>query len=103
MAEQNGGAGSAGGGGLVLASAFAGALLGAGGLAWWLLSQAEQRRLQTRQQRLLRLLRHQGVDELTRSSEEPSVHNRHLHDKVHQLNQAIEDVRRQLENLQPEL
>lgn len=101
MAEQSGPA-TGSGGGVVLASALAGAVLGASGLAWWLLSQAEQRRFQTRQQRLLRLLRQQGEPELQLSSGEPSQRESQLHDKVHQLNQAIEDVRRQLENLQPE-
>ncbi|MFO7629809.1 MAG: hypothetical protein R6W06_09920 [Prochlorococcaceae cyanobacterium] len=102
MGDRSAAAGSASGGGLVLGGALAGAVLGASGLAWWLLSRAEQRRMQSRQQRLLKLLRQQGEPELQLSSGERSQQERQLHDKVHQLNQAIEDVRRQLENLQPE-
>jgi hypothetical protein len=95
----------------VLASAVAGAVLGAAGLAWWLLSLAERRRLAARQQRTLQLSRLQGgadpFDEplRTRGSVQPggegSGEERDLHDKVHELNQAIEAVRRQLEQLQP--
>jgi hypothetical protein len=85
----------------LLISALAGAVLGAAGLAWWLLSEAEKRRLRARQQRVLRLSRYQdsgGVpeDPAGAGSLSPST-DRELHDKVHQLNEAIDDVRRQLE------
>ncbi len=97
----------------LLASAVAGAVLGAAGLAWWLLSVAERRRLAARQQRNLALSRLQGGadphdEPLARpaatpqSAGEATAHDRDLHDKVHELNQAIEAVRRQLEQLQPQ-
>ncbi|CAK6695161.1 hypothetical protein VB716_02920 [Synechococcus sp. CCY9201] len=89
-------------------SAFAGAALGAAGLGWWLLNQADRRRQRLRQERLLRLSRLQGAgagdsgssDEgLTSRPADGSPSEAQLHDKVQQLNQAIEDVRRQLESL----
>jgi hypothetical protein len=96
----------------LLASAVAGAVLGAAGLAWWLLSLAERRRLAARQQRALALSRLQGgADPLEDSGggrrpdaaeRQPSGDDKDLHDKVHELNQAIEAVRRQLEQLQPQ-
>ncbi|MEI7664504.1 MAG: hypothetical protein WCI65_00455 [Synechococcaceae cyanobacterium ELA263] len=90
------------GGGTVLVSAMAGAVLGAAGLAWWLLSEADRRR---QAQRHLRVLRQSGLQGLqsglqglqggqAKPVEDP------LHNRVQQLNQAIEDVRRQLEQLQ---
>ncbi|MFM7676469.1 MAG: hypothetical protein ACKO5F_13015 [Synechococcus sp.] len=86
-------------------SAVAGAALGAAGLAWWLLSEADRRRQRLRQERLLRLSRLQGAGGSESSGEEYSTatsgnpSDPHLHDKVQQLNQAIEEVRRQLESL----
>jgi len=102
MASHNqGGSGSS----LVL-TAMAGAVLGAAGLAWWLLSEAERRRLEPRQQRALRLSRFQEGADTEELSQVPTGGNGHgalrdseLHDKVHELNQAIDDVRRQLESL----
>ena len=95
MSAQNQGSGS------TLLTAMAGAMLGAAGLAWWLLSEAERRRLEPRQQRALRLSRLQeGADTDTPlSHQSPAPRERELHDKVHELNQAIEDVRRQLESM----
>jgi hypothetical protein len=106
-------AGSRDQGSALLASAVAGAALGAAGLAWWLLSVAERRRLSARQQRNLALSRLQGgadpgdeppvrsaVTPLAPGA--PTADDRDLHDKVHELNQAIEAVRRQLEQLQPQ-
>lgn len=82
----------------VLLSAMAGAVLGAAGLAWWLLSEAERRRLQGRQQRMLRISRLQDGSELSETQRPGGDgQQRDLHDKVHELNQAIDDVRRQLE------
>lgn len=85
----------------LLISALAGALLGAAGLAWWLLSEAESRRSRAQQQRMLRLSRLQegtgGLDGLPVARPLASGNDRELHDKVHQLNEAIDDVRRQLE------
>ena len=88
----------ASGSGAILASAAAGALVGAAGLAWWLLSQADRRRQARRQ--LMRLVHAreapiQPIDAVARSLD-PA-----LRDRVQQLNQAIDEVRRQLEELQP--
>lgn len=87
-----------------LASAVAGALLGAAGLAWWLLSEAERRRHTLGARPHLRLSRLQSTLE---GSDPPvldqqPLQDRELHRKVHDLNQAIESVRRQLEQLQPQ-
>ena len=90
MANRDGGSSS-------LSTLLAGAVIGAAGLAWWLLSEAEQRR-----QRGLLLSRYAGSDaESLAPGQEPSrpLRERELQDKVHQLNQAIDDVRRQLESL----
>jgi hypothetical protein len=99
---------SASSGSAVLVSAMAGAVLGAAGLGWWLLRQAEQRRAHERHQRLLRLTRWQGTPADLREPERQEAgrldshqQERQLHERVHQLNQAIDDVRRQLEQLQP--
>jgi uncharacterized membrane protein len=68
------------GGGLVLLAGAAGAVAGAAGLAVWLL-------------RLSRLAQASGT---------PPLGNDQLHDRVQKLNQAIDEVRRQLEQLQPQ-
>lgn len=98
MAQQS----SAESSGALLVSAVAGAVLGAAGLAWWLLSEAERRRLQPRHQRVVRLNRlsdaaEAGDSSAAEFSDRPG--ERDLHDKVHELNQAIDDVRRQLESM----
>ena len=82
-------------GGIVLLAAAAGALAGAAGLAVWLLRRAERRHLVQRQLRMLRISR------LAEASGEP-VGRDQLHDRVQKLNQAIDEVRRQLEQLQPQ-
>ncbi|WP_225867154.1 hypothetical protein, partial [Cyanobium sp. PCC 7001] len=92
--------GVAGDSSALLFSALAGAVIGAAGLAWWLLSAAENRRLQARQQRVLRLSRFQdsgGVLDDSAAAGASERSDRELHDKVHQLNEAIDEVRRQLE------
>lgn len=96
------------GGSAIVASAVAGAVVGAAGLAWWLLTAADQRRRQQRQQRLLNLSRDLAIGaEALR--EEPALAaasspalEAQLHDRVQQLNQAIEEVRRRLERLEPQ-
>ncbi|MBW4529566.1 MAG: hypothetical protein KME02_02650 [Aphanothece saxicola GSE-SYN-MK-01-06B] len=82
-------------GGIVLLAAAAGAVAGAAGLAVWLLRRAERRHLVQRQLRMLRISR------LAEASGEP-VGRDQLHDRVQKLNQAIDEVRRQLEQLQPQ-
>ena len=91
----------------LLISALAGAVLGAAGFSWWLLREAGRRRQQERQSRLLRLSRLQSgvqdADPISRAEQRlgPLPGQREpLQDRVQQLNQAIEDVRRQLEQLQ---
>ena len=96
----------------VLASAIVGAVVGVVGFAWWLRREAERRQFQEREQRLLRLSRlqggspeiadHDGRSAPAQPAEAPAAADRRLHDKVNQLNLAIEDVRRQLERLQPQ-
>jgi hypothetical protein len=88
-------------GGSSLGTLLAGALIGAAGLGWWLLSEAERRRDQQRTQRSLRINRLSWSDDepIGSSASERSRPDTELQDKVHELNQAIEDVRRQLESL----
>ena len=78
----------------LMISAMAGAFLGAAGLAWWLLSQAERRQELQRRVRSLRF-----APELLESPADRPLPEGELQDRVQQLNQAIEDVRRQLESL----
>jgi hypothetical protein len=95
------------GSGLLL-SALAGAVLGAAGLGWWLLSEADRRR-QSRLTQPLRLraprqpaapadLQPRAAFQATpaATSVDPL-----LQERVQQLNKAIDEVRRQLEQLQP--
>ena len=85
-----------------------GAMAGASGLAWWLLKETERRRqLQSVLQRTTR-----AELALKSASTTPFDHPRVSHgaqppqqdspfqDRVQQLNQAIDEVRRQLEQLQ---
>ena len=98
MANRDGGSGS-------LGTLVAGAVIGAAGLAWWLLSEAERRQQSRRQERNLRLSRLSGHDDEgldLRTNGTGALRETELQDKVHQLNQAIEDVRRQLESLTPQ-
>ncbi len=95
---------SSGSGSAVLVSAMAGAVLGAAGLGWWLLSEADRRR---QAQRHLRVLRQSGLQGLQSGLQglqgglaKPVPVEDPLRDRVQQLNQAIDDVRRQLEQLQ---
>ena len=86
-----------------LGTLLAGAVIGAAGLAWWLLAETERRQQLARQERNLRLSRLSGNDdEGLELPESGSNRELDLQDKVHQLNQAIEDVRRQLEGLSPQ-
>ena len=87
------------GGSTVMASALAGAVVGAAGLAWWLLSTAERRR-QARHH--LQQLRQAGLPGLRTASPSQTLpaSDGQLHDRVQQLNAAIDEVRRQLEQLQ---
>ena len=93
------------GSGLLL-SALGGAVVGAAGLGWWLLSEADRRRRQRPFQTLLRADEQRPLftEPLampqrlrSRGAAEPA-----LQERVQQLNQAIDEVRRQLEALQPQ-
>lgn len=84
-----------GGSSAVLLGVLAGAVLGAAGLGVWLLAEADRRRFAVRRRTF------PGPGRLAPPDEPPPGprSERDLHDKVNALNQAIEDVRRQLEGL----
>ena len=86
MRNHNGGTPASGSSSL---SVLAGAVIGAAGLAWWLLAEAERRRHQGRP----------GRAAVIAASPAVAATDRDLHDRVHELNQAIDDVRRQLESM----
>lgn len=81
-----------------LATLISGAVLGAAGLAWWLLSEADRRQRLQRQRSMLYAPRLQDGSE---DSDQDSLQSAddQLERKVEQLNSAIADVRRQLEDL----
>ena len=91
MGDQSGNTNSGASGSML--SLLAGAALGAAGLGWWLLAEAEQRRQGKRQPR------RQGPNPPRPPAALEAPPDRELHDRVHELNQAIEDVRRQLETM----
>ncbi len=85
-----------------------GAVLGAVGLGWWLLSEADRRRRQRSLPTALsagegRPLSVDGPVELPQRLRNSRQENNSpaLQERVQQLNQAIDEVRRQLEALQP--
>ena len=82
-----------------LSSLISGAVLGAAGLAWWLFSEAE-RRQQTRKQRaMLYAPRIQDGSEAFETPSRQQESSEQLEQRVEQLNAAIADVRKQLEDL----
>ena len=82
-------------------SLISGALLGAAGLAWWLLSEAERRQENRKQKAMLYAPRIQDGSEAIDSISQPLENSKseHLEQRVEQLNSAIADVRKQLEDL----
>lgn len=91
----------------LLLSALGGAVLGAAGLGWWLLSEADRRR-QVRLAHRLRLHDAVGEEPFLSSAGTPGDEaapsvpgDSRLEEKVRQLNRAIDEVRRQLEQMQP--
>ena len=84
-----------------LASLISGAVLGAAGLAWWLLSEAEKRNETRKQKAMLYAPRIQDGSEATELAPDSSAsqNNEQLEQRVEQLNSAIADVRKQLEDL----
>ncbi len=84
-----------------LASLVTGAVLGAAGLAWWLFSEAERRQRTRKQRAMLYAPRMQDGSEALETSS-PKLDNEsseQLEERVEQLNAAIADVRKQLEDL----
>ena len=84
-----------------LASLISGAVLGAAGLAWWLLSAAEKRKETRKQKAMLYAPRIQDGSEATEfpSDSLRNQNNEQLEQRVENLNSAIADVRKQLEDL----
>ena len=84
-----------------LASLISGAVLGAAGLAWWLFSEAERRQETRKQKAMLYAPRIQDGSEASELSSDSlgNQTNEHLEQRVEQLNTAIADVRKQLEEL----
>ncbi len=84
-----------------ITSLISGAVLGAAGLAWWLFSEAERRQQSRKQRAMLYAPRIQDGSEAFESSSPPldNEGSEQLEQRVEQLNAAIADVRRQLEDL----
>lgn len=85
-------------GGVLLSAAVFGALAGAGGFAWWLWRQSRQRACSPAAGALPTSSRFDGM--AAAGGGEGTTPRHALPDRVQQLNQAIEEVRRQLESLQ---
>ena len=83
-----------------LLTLISGAFIGAAGLAWWLISEADKRRETKKQKAMMYSSRIQDGSEAFDSNENlNNVKGEKLEEKVEQLNSAIADVRRQLEEL----
>ena len=84
-----------------LSSLISGAVLGAAGLAWWLFSEAEKRQKSKKQRAMLYAPRMQDGSEAFESIKKPLKveTSEQLEERVEQLNSAIADVRKQLEDL----
>ena len=77
-----------------IATLATGAVIGAAGLAWWLLNEADRRRRLGHQKAMLYAPRMQDGSEVLETSE-----NGHLEERVEKLNAEIARVRAQLERL----
>ena len=77
-----------------LTTLVVGAVIGAAGLAWWLLNEADRRRQLGNQKAMLYAPRMQDGSEVL----EPS-RNGHLEERVEKLNSEIARVKAQLERL----
>ena len=83
-----------------LLSLISGAFIGAAGLAWWLISEADKRKETKKQKAMMYSSRIQDGSEAIDENENVSdIKGEKLEQKVEQLNSAIADVRRQLEEL----
>ena len=83
-------------GSALMLSAAVGAIAGAAGLALWLLSKAEHRR---RAQQQLSMLRFSLLGSGGAPFQAEGLHDAKLQARVQELNKAIDEVRRQLEEL----
>ena len=83
-----------------LLSLISGAFIGAAGLAWWLISEADKRKETKKQRAMMYSSRIQdGSEAIDLNEKINTVQGEKLEQKVEQLNSAIADVRRQLEEL----
>ena len=83
-----------------LLSLISGAFIGAAGLAWYLISEADKRKETKNQRAMMYSSRIQDGSEAIDTNENlKEVKGEKLEQKVEQLNTAIADVRRQLEEL----
>ena len=85
-----------------LSSLISGAVLGAAGLAWWLFSEADRRKRSRKQRAMLYAPRMQDGSEAHETPEtvfQQEITSDQLEERVEQLNTAIADVRKQLEDL----
>jgi len=82
-------------------SLLSGVVLGAAGLAWWLFSEAERRQRSRKQKAMLYAPRIQDGSEAFEASPASTKNetSEKLEQRVEQLNSAIADVRKQLEDL----
>ena len=83
-----------------LLSLISGAFIGAAGLAWYLISEADKRKETKKHRAMMYSSRIQDGSEAIDTNENlKEVKGEKLEQKVEQLNTAIADVRRQLEEL----
>ena len=83
-----------------LLSLISGAFIGAAGLAWFLISEADKRKETKKQRAMMYSSRIQdGSEAIDTNENSKEVKGEKLEQKVEQLNTAIADVRRQLEEL----
>ncbi len=81
-------------------SLVSGAFIGAAGLAWWLISEADKRKEEKKQKAMMYSSRIQDGSEAIDTNENiKDIEGDKLEQKVEELNSAIADVRKQLEEL----
>ena len=81
-------------------SLISGAFIGAAGLAWWLISEADKRKEEKKQKAMMYSSRIQDGSEAIDTKENiKDIEGDKLEQKVEELNSAIADVRRQLEEI----
>ena len=81
-------------------SLISGAFIGAAGLAWWLISEADKRKEEKKQKAMMYSSRIQDGSEAIYTNENiKDGEGDKLEQKGEELNSAIADVRRQLEEL----